>query len=172
MWRNATRLNNESTLRPPPLPPSIYEDVLTRSYLLCLSNHFLFLDVTSTASVGVTNQEFINRPALGHRPGPGEHDPRNDVLTAQSARRISNIASTTPSAWIAGSIFSRFALQTTGVHGASTASVYFLFAKQLRDSGLPAGVLAAFALRRGTTAQVTTHALDGFTCPACRRGRA
>ena len=85
MWRNATRLNNESTLRPPPLPPSIYEDVLTRSYLLCLSNHFLFLDVTSTASVGVTNQEFINRPALGHRPGPGEHDPRNDVIT--SAKR-------------------------------------------------------------------------------------
>jgi hypothetical protein len=28
-----------------------------------------------------------------------------------------------------------------GGHGASTATVYFLFAKQLRDSGLPADVL-------------------------------
>ncbi len=44
-----------------------------------------------------------------------------------------------------------------------------LFAKQLRDSGLPANVLMnkfkkdiSFALRRGTIAQVTTHhALDG-----------
>ena len=44
-----------------------------------------------------------------------------------------------------------------------------LFAKQLRDSGLPADVLVSkfkedlsFALRRGTIAQVTTHhALDG-----------
>jgi hypothetical protein len=35
--------------------------------------------------MGVTNQEFINRAALSHQPGPGEHDPRNDVLT--SARR-------------------------------------------------------------------------------------
>jgi hypothetical protein len=32
--------------------------------------------------MGVTNQEFINRAALGHQPGPGEHDPRNDVLTS------------------------------------------------------------------------------------------
>ena len=44
--------------------------------------------------------------------------------------------------------------------------VYLLFAKQLRDSGLPADVLVgklkkeiSFALRRGTIAQVTT-ALD------------
>ena len=65
-----------------------------------------------------------------------------------------------------GSIFSPFALETTGGHGASTASVYFLFTKQLRDSGLPADVLVgklkkdiSFALRRGTIAQVTT-ALD------------
>ena len=57
-------------------------------------------------------------------------------------------------------------LTTTGGHGASTATVYFLFAKQLRDSGLPADVLLgklkkdiSFALRRGTIAQVTT-ALD------------
>ncbi len=36
---------------------------------------------------------------------------------------------------------SSFALETTGGHGASTASVYFLFNEQLRDSGLPADVL-------------------------------
>jgi hypothetical protein len=53
-----------------------------------------------------------------------------------------------------------------GGHGASTATVYFLFAKQLRNSGLPADVLVgkltkdiSFALRRGTIAHVTT-ALD------------
>ncbi len=34
-----------------------------------------------------------------------------------------------------------FALETTGGHGASTASVYFLFAKQMRSSGLPKDVL-------------------------------
>ncbi len=50
--------------------------------------------------------------------------------------------------------------------GASTASVYFLFTEQMRDSDLPADVLVgklkkdiSFALRRGTIAQVTT-ALD------------
>jgi hypothetical protein len=59
---------------------------------------------------------------------------------------------------------------------ASTATVYCLFAKQLRDSGLPADVLVgklskdiSFALRRGTVAQVTTHALDGYARPARRR---
>ena len=47
--------------------------------------------------------------------------------------------------------------------GPSTASVYFFFRKQLRDSGLPADALVgklkkdiSFALRRGTMAQVTT----------------
>ncbi len=42
----------------------------------------LHLDVTSTNPMGVTNQELINRADLGHQPGPGEHDPRNDVLTS------------------------------------------------------------------------------------------
>jgi hypothetical protein len=53
-------------------------------------------------------------------------------------------------------------------HGASTKSVYFLFTKLMRDSGLPADVLVgklnkdiSFALRRGTIAQVTTH----HACP-------
>ncbi len=40
------------------------------------------LDVTSTKPMGVTNHELINRANLGHQPGPGEHDPRNDVLTS------------------------------------------------------------------------------------------
>jgi hypothetical protein len=55
--------------------------------------------------------------------------------------------------------------------------VYFLFTEQMRDSGLPADVLVgrlkkdiSFALRRGTIAQVTRHALDGYACPARRRG--
>ena len=37
--------------------------------------------------------------------------------------------------------FSPFALETADGHGASTATMYFLFSKQLRDSGLPADVL-------------------------------
>ncbi len=55
------------------------------------------------------------------------HDPPNDVLT--SAKRAAT-----------GSHLSPFTLETTGGHGATTftATVYFLFAKQLRDSGLPA----------------------------------
>jgi hypothetical protein len=126
----------------------------------------LYLDVTSTNPMGVTNQEFINRAALNHQPGPGDHDPRNDVLTsakrAEEAKHIKYDATCAAT----GSNFSPFALETTGGHGASTATVYFLFAKQLRDSGLPADVLLgklkkdiSFALRRGTIAQVTT-ALD------------
>jgi hypothetical protein len=115
------------------------------------------LDVTSTNPMGVTNQEFINRAALGHQPGPGEHDPRNDVLS--SARRAEAYKHAKYDAIYAGtgSIFSPFALETTGGHGASTASVFFLFTKQMRDSGLLADVLLgkfkkdiSFALRRGT----------------------
>ncbi len=44
-----------------------------------------YLDVTSTNPMGVTNHELISRAELGRQPGPGEHDPRNDVLT--SAKR-------------------------------------------------------------------------------------
>ena len=44
-----------------------------------------------------------------------------------------------------GSHFSPFALETTGGHRASTATVYSLLAKQLRDSGLPADVLVGKA---------------------------
>jgi hypothetical protein len=48
--------------------------------------------------------------------------------------------------------------------------------KHLHDSGLPADVLLgklkkdiSFALRRGTIAQVTKHALDGYAWPARAR---
>jgi hypothetical protein len=125
-----------------------------------------YLDVTSTNPMGATNQEFINRAALGRQLGPEEHDPRNDVLT--SAKRAEERKHTKYDAICAaaGAVFSPFALETTGGHGASTASVYVLFKKHLRDSGLPADVLLgklkkdiSFALRRGTIAQVTT-ALD------------
>ena len=118
----------------------------------------------------------INRAALVHQPGPGEHDPRNDVLT--SAKRAEERKHTKYDAICAatGSVFSPFALETTGGHGSSTASVYFLFKKHMRDSGLPADVLlgkfkrdVSFALRRGTIAQVTTHVLDGYAWPTRAR---
>jgi hypothetical protein len=129
------------------------------------------LDVTSTNHMGVTNQELINRAALGHQPGPGEHDPRNDVLSRARRAEAHKHAKYDATCAGTGSIFSPFALETTGGHGASTlASVYhryFLLTKQMRDSGLLADVLLgkfkkdiSFALRRGTIAQVTTHALD------------
>jgi hypothetical protein len=131
--------------------------------------------------MGVTNQELISRAELGRQPGQGEHDPRNDVLT--SAKRAEALKHAKYDAICEGtrSTFSPFTLETTGGHGASTlASVYhryFLFAKHMRDSGLPADVLlgkfkkdVSFALRRGTIAQVTTHALDGYAWPTRRRG--
>jgi len=125
-----------------------------------------YLDVTSTNPMGVTNQELISRATLGHQPGPGEHDPRNDVLTSAKHAEERKHAKYDRICAASGSTFSPFALETTGGHGASTKSVYYLFAKQMRDSGLPADVLVgklkkdiSFALRRGTIAQVTT-ALD------------
>jgi hypothetical protein len=89
----------------------------------------------------VTNQKLINRAALGRQPGPEEHDSRNDVLT--SAKRAEERKHTKYDAICAatGSVLSPFKLETTGGHGASTASVYFLFKKRMRDSGLPADVL-------------------------------
>jgi hypothetical protein len=121
--------------------------------------------------MGVTNQEFISRAELGRQPGPGEHDPRNDVLTSAKRAEALKHAKYDAICEGTGSTFSPFALETTGGHGASStlASVYhryFLFAKHMRDSCLPADVLLgkfkkdiSFALRRGTIAQVTT-ALD------------
>ena len=87
----------------------------------------------------------------------GEHDPRNDVLT--SAKRAEDLKhrKCDPSARQRVHC-SPFAHETTGGgHGASTATVFLLFVKQLRDSGLPAAVLVgrlnrdiSLALRRGT----------------------
>ncbi len=127
--------------------------------------------------------EFINRAALNHQPGTDEHDPRNDVLT--SATRAEDLKHRKYDAICAatGSQFSPFALETTGGHGASTATVNFLFAKLLCDSDLPADVLVgklkkdiSFALRRGTIAQMTS-ALDAaqraveYGCQLGRRER-
>ena len=71
---------------------------------------------------------------------------------------------------------SPFKLETTGGHGASTASVYFLFKKQMRDDGLPADVLVgkltkdvSLALRRGAIAQVTSSSgLPSMATPGQR----
>ncbi len=98
---------------------------------------------------GHPNQNFINRATvLTSAKEKRKHD-KYDAICAAT-----------------GSHFSPLARETTGGHGASTATVYFLFAKQLRDLGLPADVLVgklkkdiSFALRRGTIAQGTT-ALD------------
>ena len=114
--------------------------------------------------MGATNQELINRAAPpcsagGRQPGPEEHDPRNDVLTSAKRAEERKHAKYDRICTATGSILSPFALETTGGHGASTASVYLLFTKQMRDSGLPADVLVgklkkdiSFALRRGTIA--------------------
>ena len=95
--------------------------------------------------MGATNQELINRAALGRQPGPEEHDPRNDNLTSAKRAEERKHAKYDRICTATGSIFSPFALETTGGHGASTlASVYhryLLLTKQMRDSGLPADVL-------------------------------
>jgi hypothetical protein len=95
----------------------------------------LHLDVTSTNPMGVTNQELINRAGLSHQPGPGEHDPRNDVLT--SAKRAEERKHTKYDAICAatGSVLSPFKLETTGGHGlapaGATATAWAALATQL-----------------------------------------
>jgi hypothetical protein len=87
-----------------------------------------YLDVTSTNPMGVTNHEFISRAELGRQPGPalaGEHeDPRNDVLTSAKRAEALKHAKYDAICEGTGSTLSPFALETTGGHGASTASVY------------------------------------------------
>jgi hypothetical protein len=80
--------------------------------------------------MGVTDQAFINRAALGRRqPGPEEHDPRNDVLT--SATRGGG-AQTPPQLrrLVRGNRVHLVPVgardETTGGHGASPASVSVL----------------------------------------------
>ena len=89
-----------------PFPNGTQADILL-SGITAIDNpaaRNLYLDVTSTNPMVVTNQEFFNRAALNHQPGPGEHDPRNDRSHSLLSPR------------------------DTGGHGASTATVYFLFA--------------------------------------------
>jgi hypothetical protein len=98
------------------------------------------------------------------RRAPGDHDPRNDVLTSSKRAEEAKHLNYDATCATTGSHFSPFALETTGGH----ATVYFLFAKQLRDLGKLKKDIS-FALRRGTIAQVTTLALDGCARPARRR---
>ena len=118
---------NITATKPKPFPDGKQADILL-SGVTTIDNPAArnwHLDVTSTNPMGVTNQELINRAALGHQPGPEEHDPRNDVLT--SAKRAEERKHTKYDRICAatGSVFSPFALETTGGHGASTlASVY------------------------------------------------
>ena len=140
-----------------------------------IDNRNWLLYVTSNDPMGVTNQEFIHCAAPGRQPGPEEHDPRNDVLTCAIRAEERKHAKYDAICAAAGSILSPSALETTGGHGASTASVYLLFTKQARDSSLPADALVckhhtpiSLALRRGTIAQATSQALDG-SLPLARR---
>jgi hypothetical protein len=89
----------------------------------------------------------INRAALDHQPGPGEHDPRHDVLTSATQAEERKHAKYDRICAATGSIFSPFTLETTGGHGASTKSVYLLLTKQMRDDGLPADVLVGNSRR-------------------------
>ena len=70
--------------------------------------------------MGVTNQEFISRAELGRQPGPGEHDPRNDVLTSAKRAEALKHANYDAICEGTGSTLSPFALETTGGHGASS----------------------------------------------------
>ena len=115
--------------------------------------------------MGVTNQEFISRAALGQQPGPEEHDPRNDVLA--SAKRVEEHKHRKDDAICAaaGSILYTFRAREDG---RVYVSVYILalalhqatpYDCELRDSALPADVLFgklnrdnSFALRRLTVA--------------------
>ncbi len=124
--------------------------------------------------------------------------PETTSSQALSARRISNIASAThlrgnwvtvllsrtrrraagtgplPRRCTSSFHFSPFAHETTGGgHGASTATVYFLFTKQLRKRLFFAGVLVgklnkdiSFALRRGTIAHVIGVGVVRGSCGA------
>jgi hypothetical protein len=127
------------------------------------------LDVTSTKTMGVTNQEFINRAGLHHQPGPEEHDPRNDVLT--SAKRAEERKHTKYDAICAatGSVSSPFALETTGGHGASTASVYYTCSSKSKCATRgSAGGRAAGQAQEGHLVRATPghdRPSDYTTCP-------
>jgi hypothetical protein len=110
----------------------------------------------------VTNQEFINRAALGQQPGPEEEDPRNDVLTSAERAEERKHAST-PSARQRGLssqlLRSRRRAGTVLLPRRCTYELPLHQAIARRESGLQADVLVgklkkdiSFALRRGTIA--------------------
>ena len=124
------------------------------------------IDVTSTNPMGTSNQDLMNRYRPARQPDPSEHDGRNNTLVSAVWAESKKHAKYDNLCAAAGTTFSPFALETMGAHGASTKTVYYLFTKHLRDSGVPGEALKrklkkdiSFALRRGTIAQVTT-ALD------------
>ena len=84
----------------------------------------------------VTNQKCINHAALGRQPGPDEHDSRNDGLTSAKRAKEREHAKYDAICLATGSILSPFALESTGGHGASSASVYSHFTNQLHDTAL------------------------------------
>jgi hypothetical protein len=88
---------------------------------------FSSTSLTSTNPMGVTNQELIKRAALNHQPGPGKHDPRNDVLTSAKRAEEAKHLKYDVTCAATGSHLSPFALETTGGHGASTATVYLSY---------------------------------------------
>ena len=69
--------------------------------------------------MGVPNQEFINRAARCHQPGPEEHDPRNDVLTGANRAGERKHAKCDVICAAPGQSRRLFALAATGGHGAS-----------------------------------------------------
>jgi hypothetical protein len=61
------------TTKAKPFPNGTQADILL-SGMSTIDNpaaRNLYLDMTSTNAMGVTNQEFINRAALNNQPGPG-----------------------------------------------------------------------------------------------------
>jgi hypothetical protein len=122
-----------------------------------------YIDVTSTSPLGQNNQEMMARSARNERHPRGPRDPRNKTLTSAAAAEAKKVDKYAELCRGYRARFQPFALETTGGHGESTRAIYKLFAKHLRDGGLPADVLLrkfkkeiAFALRNGTIAQVTT----------------
>ncbi len=154
-------------------------------------NH-LYLDVTCTNPHGVTNQEFINRAALGRqtRPGPGEHDPGKRRLAGAVRAEDLNIAQIYDAirSAIRGCLSCLLShsrrRRARGLVPYRVGGEYLLSAKQLRDSAPPADVLVgkanqdtARSLRRGppprpkrlTTIQLATWpALDGYASAGAR----
>jgi hypothetical protein len=97
------------------------------------------IDVTSTNPMGTSNQDLMNRYRPARQPDPSEHDGRNNTLVSAVWAESKKHAKYDNLCAAAGTTFSPFALETMGAHGASTKTIYYLFTKHLRDSGVPLG---------------------------------